>query len=88
MNLERQIAEKIPASYRSEMLNMNIIAQANVTRGNEPMEYLYTIWREFVEPTISETPCNLCNNRVLENYRKLLPLFIEMEKENTLLKLL
>jgi hypothetical protein len=85
MNLERQTAVKIPASYRSEILKMNIIAQANLTRGNVKMKYLYTIWREFVEPTISEEPCNLCNNRVLDNYKKLLPLFIEMEKENSLL---
>ena len=43
------------------------------------------IWKTFVEPHL-KTDCNLCYDRVLNNYKQLQPIWIELEKQNNLIK--
>jgi hypothetical protein len=80
------IAKLIPAKYRSEIVMTNMIQNAQATPGNPSLAYLFTIWKEYVEPSQElAMECAACVDRVLKNYRSLLPVFIELEKEARLL---
>lgn len=83
MNL-KQIAKLIPAEYRREILLTNMITQAIASNSNESMMYLGRVWKEYVAPNES-LDCGLCLERVLGNYRQLLPVFVELAKEESLL---
>lgn len=75
----QQIAHLIPKEYRKEILDTNMIVKAQGMAGNRDMDYLFTIWKSYVEPEITPD-CNLCFQRVLTNYKQLLPVLIDIEK--------
>lgn len=81
----RKIAELIPAEYRREILELNIIASAVARAGDQSMFYLITIWKNYVEEDF-EPDCNLCMSRVLTNFKNLKDTLVAMEKESQLLK--
>jgi hypothetical protein len=81
----KEIAQLIPAEYRKEILELNIIENAQAISSNESMLYLVAIWKNYVEPDFSGD-CNLCLGRVLTNLKNMLPTFVELEKESNLLK--
>lgn len=85
MSSIRQIAELIPAEYRKEILELNMIENAVANDTNQSMHYLVVIWKNYVEPNF-EPDCNLCRGRVLKNFRGLKSELIELEKEHNLLK--
>lgn len=81
----RRIAELIPAEYRKEILETNMIDEAMAIAGDEPMHYLAIIWKDYIEPEFSPD-CNLCYSRVLKNLRQMKHILIEMERQYQLLK--
>lgn len=82
MNLN-QIASLIPQEYRTEILQTNMVANAVAVSTDANMYYLATIWRNYVSP--EDITCSLCLERILKNYKQLLPTLIEMEKQKNLL---
>lgn len=85
----RQIAQMIPSEYRSEILELNMIARAQANSQDTTMEYLLQIWGTYVEPHSNlDAGCGLCRERILKNYRQLQPTMIELKKEENLLKAL
>lgn len=82
-NAER-LSEKIPEEYRKEMVELQIIEQSQPVAGNESMDYLGKIWKAYIDPYWDPT-CNMCYERVLNNFRKMLPVLQEMHKGDELL---
>jgi hypothetical protein len=80
----KKIAELIPAGERSVILEQNLIAKAIGRADQYEMNYLMVIWRTYVEPDLGV--CPLCVNRILNNFRQLQGLLIEMEKQSKLLE--
>lgn len=78
------IANLIPAEYRKEILELNIIEKAVAIAGDPNMDYLSTIWKDYIEPDF-EPDCPLCFTRVLKNFKNLKPTLIELEKNSKLL---
>jgi hypothetical protein len=83
--MSQRIAALIPAEYRKEILELNMIDRAIGNSGDATMTYLATIWQSYVETDFSPD-CNLCYGRVLTNFKKLKPFLIQMEKDSNLLK--
>ena len=83
MSVQR-IAELIPAEYRKEILELNMIETAIPRHDNSTMYYLGVIWKQYVEPNF-EPDCNLCYARVLENFRNIKPFLVHLERESKLL---
>jgi hypothetical protein len=83
MNL-KTIAKMIPEDYRKEILLTNMIGTAIASTSDSSMMYLGKVWKEYVAPE-EKLDCGLCLERVLNNYRQLQPIFIELEKESKLL---
>ena len=84
MSQLRKLAEQIPAEYRREILELNMIQQAVASNTNQTMLYLTTIWKNFIEKEF-EPDCNLCCGRVLKNLKAMQPDLIALEKESKLL---
>lgn len=82
----REIAGTIPAEYRREILETNMISQATANRADTSMHYLFTIWKNYVEPEEHlDEGCGLCMERILKNYRGLQDILVSLEKEAKLL---
>lgn len=81
----KKIAGLIPAEYRKEILELDMIERAQPVVTSETMHYLAVIWKNYVEKDFTGD-CNLCYARVLDNFKALKPIFIEMEKEAQLLQ--
>lgn len=82
----QEIAKLIPASYRKEILETNMIANAVGIGGNPEMFYLHSVWKQFIEPEIGD--CALCFQRVLTNFRQLQQTFIDLKQADELLQTL
>lgn len=80
----RELAEKIPAEYREEILEVDMISKAVAITTDANMHYLATIWTNYIAP--EDLTCNLCMERILRNYRELLLDLIELEKQHRLLR--
>lgn len=80
----KQIATMIPAEYRREILQTNMISQAIASNADTSMHYLGTIWKTYVSPD-EDLGCGMCLERILNNYRQLQPILVEMEQESRLL---
>ncbi len=83
----KQIAETIPAEYRKEIIACQMIENAIASIADDSMNYLFTIWATYVEPGI-DMSCGLCIDRVLKNWKQLLPVLTEMEKHSNWMKAL
>lgn len=80
----RNIASLIPANYRKEILDLNVIETAQPIATDGGMQYLATIWQNYIAPT-EVINCPLCYQRVLKNFKELLPVIADLEKESKLL---
>lgn len=80
----QQIADLIPSEYRKEILEMNIVEEAQAVATNPSMQYLGVIWKNYVERDF-DPQCGLCYTRVLDNFRALKKTFIAMEQGSDLL---
>lgn len=81
----RQIALLIPAEYRREILELNMIDNAIANNTDATMGYLGVIWKNYIEPDFSPD-CNLCYGRVLTNFKAMKKTLCELEQESQLLK--
>ncbi len=81
----REIADRIPQEYRREILELNMIDRAVAQVSDETMFYLGVIWKNYIEPEFSPD-CNLCYTRVLDNFRQMKSILVELENEYQLLK--
>lgn len=81
----KDIAGRIPASYRKEILELNMIQTAQPITSDASMEYLATIWKTYLAPHENIT-CPLCLVRILNNYKEMLSIFIDIEKQSRLLE--
>lgn len=79
-----QIAEKIPATFRKEILGANMIVEAQANKHNTVMVYLATIWTDYVEPSFN-MGCNLCMDKCLKNFRAIQGDLIDLERTSRLL---
>ena len=80
----QQIIERIPAEYRKEILELNMISKAQAQGADPSMAYLGTVWKEYVSPD-EDLGCGLCLSRILDNFRQLQPTMVAMEKQSKLL---
>ncbi len=81
----RALAEQIPAEYRREILELNLIDNAVAIAGNESMHFLGAAWKTYIDPEW-EPDCNLCYGKVLKNFKAMKETMITMEQEAELLK--
>lgn len=81
----KQLAAQIPAEYRREILLTNMIATAVPNMQDKAMHYLFTIWKNYINPE-EKGDCILCFKRVLDNYKAMQETLIELERESNLLK--
>jgi len=79
-----QIAALIPAEYRKEILELNMIDEAQAIGTDGSMQYLGVIWKNYVEPDFTPD-CNMCYGRVLTNFKQIKKSLIELEKQSKLL---
>jgi hypothetical protein len=80
----RDIAARIPAPYRKEILELNMIQTAQPIVTDASMEYLASIWKTYIAPHENIT-CPLCLVRILDNYKGLVDILIDLEKQSRLL---
>lgn len=83
MSLE-QYAKLIPAAYRKTIISQNLIFGALAYEGDAKMIYLFTVWKEYIEPGI-ELGCGKCLERVLKNFREMQPFLVKLESDSNLL---
>lgn len=76
MTFLEQTAEKIPAQIRTIIKEKNLIDAASIyaVKGS-PMEYLFDVYAEFLDPSgeFQNFECPRCRQHVLENFKKLKP---------------
>lgn len=78
MNLENYI----PVSDRKTILEGDYISKA--IPGSMEMDFLMQVWKKNIEPDLQVT-CNLCYDRVLKNWKSILPALIVLEKNYRIL---
>lgn len=80
-------AEKIPASIRKIILDKNCIdnAVSRIPQEGSPMEYLFDVYEEFVDISgeFDDFQCGQCREHVYQEFKKLKPYLIELEKNAT-----
>jgi hypothetical protein len=80
------IASRIPAEYRREILETNMISQAVANVADTSMYYLLNIWQTYVDPGNKiDVGCGLCREQILKNYREMQQTLVNMEKQSNLL---
>ena len=87
MNIET-LARMIPDRIRSERLlvESDPINTAISFSGNPNMQLLVAIWDEFVEPNNKvNSSCPICLGTIINNFKALYPILLEMEKQSKLL---
>lgn len=84
MSVER-IAALIPAEYRKEILELNMIDTAIAQHTDTTMHYLAVVWKNYIEHDF-KAECNFCLARVLKNMNAMKPILIKMELDSKLLK--
>jgi len=86
MNIH-QLAQRIPKKLRDEILQENYIANAVSIVDNVYMQYLWTVWYEYVDvDNTQDYTCGYCRATVIDNFTALLPAIIELHKKEKLLE--
>lgn len=83
MNI-KEIARKIPAEIRSEILltENDIISNSVAVWENQNMQILLKIWHQFIEPHKEITQCPICLGNILTNFQQMKSALIELENEH------
>ncbi len=85
----RSIAQRIPDRVRSERLltEPDPILTAIASSANPAMQLLFAVWFEFIEPYGEKNlSCGLCLARVINSFKALRPVLIELERESLILQ--
>lgn len=83
------VAKQIPAEFRRQLLNDNIIYKAVADTGDGHMAILIIIYRTYIftdEPPIDiNNPCLKCLAKILKIFQTIQPELVILEKESKLL---
>ncbi|RFM30033.1 hypothetical protein [Deminuibacter soli] len=69
-------ARRVPARIRKIILQERFIDKAvNLQEQNSPMEYLFDVYEEFLDPAgeFDDFGCHKCRGHILEQWRRLKP---------------
>lgn len=80
----KELAKLIPAEYRREILQLDMISRANAQGSDPSMLHLAVVWKNYIEPDF-EGGCPLCYSRVLTTFRSMQDDLIELERNENLL---
>ena len=85
----KDLAKQIPDKFRTLILEDNLIVQAMPIRGNVYMEKLVVIYLNYLDPGHPkiefDNPCLKCYGNIIDKFRTMQPIFIELEKEKNLI---
>lgn len=76
MSILQASANKIPEGIRKIIIEKEMVDKAtNVAIRNSPMEYLFDVFAEFLDPSgeYQNFECGKCRHHVLESFKKLKP---------------
>ena len=78
------IANRVPAGIRKIIIEEGFIDKAvNVELENTPMQYLFDVYIEFIDPTaVNNWNCPKCRGNVLTDFKKLKPYLIELNNKS------
>lgn len=74
-------ARKIPEGIRKAIVQEEIIEKArNVDAINSPMEFLFDVYLEFIDPTgmHGNWSCGRCRQKVIDDFKRLQPYLIQL----------
>lgn len=80
----RQLVNKLPLHEIYEIISTNRIAKAKPYLDDYDMRMLTITWRAYIEPTV-ELGCPHCYVRIINNFKEMQPIMIEILKEQQLL---
>lgn len=86
MNIQ-QLAAKIPAEYRKEILELNLIDGAKPNASDKSMNYLVQIWKAYVDPYF-DTGCPMCYSKLLKNFQTIKGELVKAEKNDKMLDII
>lgn len=84
--LLKQMANKIPAEIRKHLLQEKFIEKAvNIDTRNTPMEYLFDVYGEFLDPRgeFADWYCHKCREHVLSQFKRMKTHLLLIENGNT-----
>lgn len=79
-----QMASLIPAEYRKEILDLNMIDTAVPNNTDNTMFYLCVVFKDYIE-TDFDPACPRCYSRVINFFKRIKPALEELEKQSRLL---
>ena len=80
----RDLANMIPAHIRKEIIDRQIVSLA--MDRNEFSKYLFEVWYLYIDPHAArDWECGICRAKVKDDFIKILPDLITLEKEKNLL---
>lgn len=83
----RDIALLIPAEYRKQILEENVIYKAVPASNDRHMSILFTIWTHYIDPgTPVKMDCPYCLADIIKNFQGLQEAFIEIAKDEAFLE--
>lgn len=68
------MAQKVPAEIRRNILQEGFIDKAvNIDTRNTPMEYLFDVYNEFLDPAgeFADWTCPLCRQHILAQWKRM-----------------
>lgn len=80
----QKMAALIPAEYRKEILDLNMIETARLTADDYTMHNLCVIFKDYIEKDF-DPACPLCYARVIKFFKQIKPALEELEKQSRLL---
>lgn len=78
-------AKRVPEGIRKVIVQEQMIEKAvNVPATNSPMEYLFDVYLEFIDPTgmHGNWDCARCRQQVIDNFKRLQPYLIQLVNGN------
>jgi hypothetical protein len=82
--MSQAVANLFPLELVESILRENLIFNAQAQAGSTDMAKLMVYWKNYVEADL-KSDCNMCFQRVLNNFKNLQPYFINMVKTGDLL---
>lgn len=81
-----QLARSIPKEYRDQILDENMIYKAIPASTDRHMRILFTIWTQYVDPNgENDLGCPYCVTNVLNNFKQLEQILIDIRKQEQIL---
>jgi len=73
---------QLPTDIISHVVERNIIANAASVMDNVYLQYLYQLWKTYFDSSSSSSlECGYCREEVLNNFRAMQDLFVQVYKE-------